>query len=239
VLNGIDYDAWNPATDPCIPAHYTVDTIETKYENKRALRRRLMLAESAKPIIAFIGRLDPQKGLELVRHGLFETLRRNGQFVLLGSSPDERINREFQGLKQQMNDNPDCHVEVSYDEELAHLIYAGADMLLVPSRFEPCGLTQLMAMRYGTVPIVREVGGLADTVFDKDHSAQPLDQRNGYLFRDYNGPGLDSALVRAIACYYEYPQDFRALMKNAMRHDYSWNHPGQHYLNIYDLIRDK
>lgn len=239
VVNGIDFDVWNPEIDRYIPVHYNVDSLEGKYDNKRALRHRLLLADNAKPIVAFIGRLDPQKGLELVRHGLFETLRHSGQFVLLGSSPDDRINHEFWGAKRHLNDNPDCHLEIGYDEELSHLIYSGADMLLVPSRFEPCGLTQLIAMRYGTIPIVREVGGLADTVFDKDYSHRPLHERNGYVFQNYDNRGLESALGRAIACYYQYPRDFRELMKNAMRYDYSWNYPGRDYLNIYNHIRSK
>jgi starch synthase len=239
VVNGIDYETWNPEIDPYIPAHYSASNIDEKYANKRALRHRLLLADNEKPLVAFIGRLDPQKGLELVRHAIFYTLGRGGQFVLLGSSPDRGINHHFWQLKQQLNDNPDCHLEVGYDEELSHLIYAGADMVLVPSRFEPCGLTQLIAMRYGTVPIVREVGGLADTVADKDHSPRPLHERNGYVFRDYDNAGLESALGRAIACYYEFPQDFRQLMINAMRQDYSWNHPGQDYLNIYHYIRNR
>lgn len=239
VVNGIDYSFWNPEIDHWIPVHYSADQIEGKYANKRALRDRLLIADNEKPIVAFVGRLDPQKGLELIRHALFYTLQRGGQFVLLGSSPDGQINNYFWGLKHQFNDNPDCHIEIGFNEELSHLIYAGADMVVVPSRFEPCGLTQLIAMRYGTIPIVREIGGLADTVFDKDFSNRPLHERNGYVFRDYDEAGLESALGRAISCYYEYPEHFRALMINAMRCDYSWNHPGQDYLNIYHYIRDK
>ncbi|PQJ97362.1 glycogen synthase [Chromatium okenii] len=238
VVNGIDYDVWNPEVDHQIPTRYNIETIEGKYDNKRALRHRLMLADNDKPIVAFIGRLDPQKGLELVRHAIFYTLERGAQFVLLGSSPDERINGDFWGLKRMLNDSPDCHLEIGFDEDLSHLIYAGADMMLVPSRFEPCGLTQLIALRYGTIPVVRAIGGLADTVFDKDFSDRPLHARNGYVFQDYDNPGLESALGRAIACYRNHPDHFRELMKNAMRSDYSWNVPGQDYLNIYDYIRD-
>ncbi|MFD2113342.1 glycogen synthase [Thiorhodococcus fuscus] len=238
VINGIDYDVWNPEIDRHIPVQYGLDSIERKYDNKRALRHRLMLAENEKAIVAFIGRLDPQKGLDLVRHAIFHTLERGAQFVLLGSSPDERINADFWGLKQMLNDSPDCHLEIGFDEDLSHLIYAGADMMLVPSRFEPCGLTQLIALRYGTIPVVRAVGGLADTVFDKDYSPRPLHERNGYVFKDYDNPGLESALGRAIACYNDFPTHFRELMVNAMRSDYSWNIPGQDYLNIYDYIRD-
>jgi starch synthase len=239
VINGIDYDVWNPEIDGQIPVRYGVDSIEGKYDNKRALRHRLMLADNEKPIVAFIGRLDPQKGLELVRHAIFYTLERGAQFVLLGSSPYQHINNDFWGLKHMLNDSPDCHLEIGFNEELSHLIYAGADLMLVPSRFEPCGLTQLIALRYGTLPVVRSVGGLADTVFDKDYSDRPLHERNGYVFEHYDQAGLESALGRAIACYFEYPNDFREVMKNAMRSDYSWNRPGADYLNIYDYIREK
>jgi starch synthase len=237
VINGIDYDVWNPEIDHYIPVRYGADTLDAKYDNKRALRHRLMLADNEKPIVAFIGRLDPQKGLGLVRHAIFYTLERGAQFILLGSSPDQGINNDFWGLKRMLNDSPDCHLEIGFDEDLSHLIYAGADMMLVPSQFEPCGLTQLIALRYGTIPVVRTVGGLADTVFDKDYSDRPLDQRNGYRFDHYDAAGLESALGRAIDCYYQFPDHFRDLMKNAMRTDYSWNHPGQDYLNIYDFIR--
>ncbi len=240
IVNGIDYDVWNPEIDTHIPVHYNVDDIDKKYDNKRALRHRLLLADNEKPIIAFIGRLDPQKGLDLVRHALFYALNNNAQFVLLGSSPDMEINNYFWELKRHLNDSPDCHLEIGFDEDLAHLIYAGADMIVVPSLFEPCGLTQLIAMRYGTIPIVRAVGGLADTVFDKDYAHdKPLHERNGYVFNDYDYGGIESALSRAIACYYQYPEHFRDLIRNAMRYDYSWKNPGQHYLNIYEYIRDK
>jgi starch synthase len=239
VVNGIDYNVWNPEIDRYIPYHYGVDNIEDKYKNKRALRDRLMIADNEKPIVAFVGRLDPQKGLELIRHAIFYTLHRRGQFVLLGSGADGQINNYFWGLKHQLNDNPDIHIEIGFNEELSHLIYAGADIMLVPSRFEPCGLTQLISLRYGTVPVVREVGGLADTVFDKDFSDKPLHERNGYLFRDYDYSGLESALGRALSCYYDYPEHFRELMRNAIRYDFSWKNPGQDYLNIYDYIRAK
>jgi len=239
VLNGLDYDQFNPETDPWIPAHFNAQTVEKKYENKRALRHRFWLAESPKPIIAFVGRLDAQKGLELVNHAVFYALRNHAQFVLLGNSPERAINDHFLALKHQLNHSPDCHLEIGYHEELARLIYAGADLLVVPSHYEPCGLTQLIGLRYGTVPVVRAVGGLMDTVFDKDHSSRPLSERNGYVFEHANPAGLESALHRAVRCYYDFPEHFRALMLNGMRADHSWNHPGRHYLNIYDHIREK
>ncbi len=239
ILNGIDYEVWNPQKDPYIPTAYSAATIHDKYANKQALRHRLLLADNAKPIVAFVGRLDPQKGLDLVRHAIFYCVNHGAQFVLLGSGAEPGIDDHFRQIKEQINDNPDSHLEIGFNEELSHLIYAGADMLIVPSRFEPCGLTQMIAMRYGTIPIVRSVGGLADTVFDKDHSERPLDRRNGYVFHQDDNRGLEAALGRAIACFYMFPEHFRHLMLNAMRSDYSWNIPGQHYLNVYDFIRNK
>jgi starch synthase len=239
VLNGVDYGVWNPEIDPHLPRRYTINSIDDKYENKRALRQRFWLSDNAKPIIAYIGRLDEQKGLELIRHAAFYAVRNNAQFVLLGSAPDHRVGNQFWHLKRELNDSPDCHIELGFNEELSHLIYAGSDLMLVPSRYEPCGLTQLIALKYGTVPVVRSVGGLADSVFDKDHDHRPLDGRNGYVFEHYDHRAVEATLARAIACYYGYPEHFRDLIRNGMRADYSWNYPGQHYLNIYDHIRCK
>ncbi len=239
VVNGVDYDVWNPEVDRYIPTRYGIYNIEDKYQNKRALRDRLWIADCAKPVVAYIGRLDDQKGLDLVRHALFYSLGNNAQFVLLGSAPDPRIGHDWWSLKQHLNDNQDCHIELGFNEELSHLIYAGADLVIVPSKYEPCGLTQLVGMRYGTVPVVRAVGGLADTVFDKDYDWRPLHERNGYVFQHYTHHALEVTLHRAFGCYWDYPEHFRHLMLNGMRYDYSWNIPGQHYLNIYDHVRDK
>ncbi|SPQ01853.1 Glycogen synthase 2 [Candidatus Sulfobium mesophilum] len=240
VLNGIDYDVWNPAIDRHIPHRYAVNTgQEKKYKNKEALRNRLLLRQDYKPIVAYIGRLDHQKGVDLIRDSIFYSLANGCQFVLLGSSPDHGINNYFLSLKRQLNDNPDCHLEIGFDEELSHLIYAGSDMIVLPSLFEPCGLTQMIALKYGTVPVVRATGGLRDTVFDADYSSRPYHERNGYVFNDFNFKGLESALHRAIGMWYAYPQHFRELIVNGMRYDFSWNHPGRHYLNIYEYIRDK
>jgi starch synthase len=238
VLNGVDYNTWNPEVDSHIPANYGVESIDDKYRNKEALRNRLWLRHDYKPILSVVSRLDHQKGVGLIRHGIFHSLAHGCQFVLLGSSPDDSINRDFWGLKNHLNDNPDCHIELSYNEELAHLVYAGSDIVLVPSAFEPCGLTQMIGMKYGTVPVVRNTGGLADTVFDADHADKPYHERNGYVFNDFNNEGLESALHRAIGMWYTYPQHFRELMANGMRYDYSWNHPGGHYQNIYEHIRE-
>ncbi|MBS1221107.1 MAG: glycogen/starch synthase, partial [Proteobacteria bacterium] len=239
VLNGIDYDIWNPEVDGHIPSRYGIDTLDQKYANKEALRDRLWLSKNYKPIIAYVGRLDSQKGVHLIHHAIFYALHNNAQFVLLGSSPEPSINQHFWNLKRHLNDSPDCHLELGFDEELSHLIYAGADMIVMPSVFEPCGLTQMIALKYGTVPIVREVGGLKDTVFDKDYAHKPWEERNGYVFQGADHPGVESAMYRAIALWYAYPDDFRQLMIHGMRYDYSWCRPGQDYLNIYEHIRCK
>jgi starch synthase len=238
VLNGIDYNVWNPAIDRHIAGQYNVDNLRDKYKNKEALRHRLWLRQEFKPLLGVVSRLDHQKGVELIAHAIPYALQHGCQFVLLGSSPQAHVANHFAYLKRQLNDNPHCHLELSYSEELAHLVYAGADLLLVPSVYEPCGLTQMIAMKYGTVPVVRSTGGLADTVFDANYAPKPYHERNGFVFNDYNGPGVESALARAIGLWYDYPRHFFELMQNGMRYDYSWNHPGQHYLNIYYHIKE-
>ena len=239
VLNGLDYQMWNPELDPHIAARYAAHSLGDKSRNSEALRDRLWLRKDRKPIIAYVGRLDTQKGVHLIRHALFYSIWNNAQFVLLGTSPERGINDEFWHLKHYLNDNPDCHLEIGFNEDLAHLIYAGADIVVVPSLFEPCGLTQMIALRYGAVPVVRAVGGLADTVFDRDYSEKPPEERNGYLFHHADYPAIESALHRAIGLWHTYRDEFRQLQLNGMQYDFSWNHPGQHYVNIYELIRHR
>jgi starch synthase len=237
VLNGIDYNVWDPEQDGQIAHPFSAGSITGKFENKAALRQRLLLADHFRPIVAVVGRLDPQKGLNLIRHSIFYSLANQAQFVMLGSGSEPSINDHFLGLKHHLNDNPDCHLELAYDEVLAHQIYAGADIIVVPSVFEPCGLTQMIAMRYGTVPVVRATGGLANTVFDANHSHKPYHERTGYTFEHADIPGLESALGRAIGLWYRYPRYFHELRLNGMHQDYSWKRPAADYENIYNHIR--
>jgi starch synthase len=239
VLNGVDYDVWNPEIDRFIPARYTPETLDQKYANKDALRDRFWLRKDFKPIVSYVGRIDRQKGVHLIHHAIFYALARGAQFVLLGNSADPAVNDHVWHLKHYLKDNPDCHLEIGFDEGLAHLIYAGADMFVMPSLFEPCGLAQMIALKYGTVPIVRAIGGMVDTVFDHDYSANPPEERNGYVFHQVDNHALESAMSRAIGLWYAYPEEFRRLMINGMRQDHSWASPGQHYLNIYEHIRHK
>jgi len=239
ILNGVDYETWNPEYDGHLDGNYNAHDVDKKYWNKGALRNRLMMRQDFKPLIAYVGRLDSQKGVDLIRHAIYHTISNNAQFVLLGSSPDPSINQMFWDMKHELNDNPDCHLELGFNEELARMIYAGADMIIVPSNFEPCGLTQLIGMKYGTVPIVRAVGGLADTVFDKDYAHdKALHERNGFVFYDADIYAIESTLDRAISLWYNHPEHFRELMLNGMRQEqYSWHLPAQYYANVFEYIR--
>ncbi len=240
ILNGIDYDMWNPESDSYIPYQYSKDNLEEKAWNKKALRERLLLEQSDKPLIAFIGRLDPQKGVHLLHHALYYALSRGAQFVLLGSATEPGINAQFWHEKNHLNNNPNCHLEIGFNEELAHLIYAGADMIVVPSNYEPCGLTQMIGFQYGTVPIVRGVGGLVNTVFDRDYDqTKPPEERNGYLFYQTDNHALESAMGRALELWYTEPEEFRKLVIQGMDYDYSWNNPAEEYIKVYDYIRHK
>lgn len=239
ILNGIDYDVWNPQTDAFISEHYSIDDLEPKYANKKLLRDRFWLRQDYQPVIGYVGRLDHQKGVHLIKRALLQSLRLGAQFVLLGTSPQADLQSDFQRLKHELNDHPDCHLELGFSPELAHLIYAGADLVVVPSMFEPCGLAQLIALRYGTVPVVRHIGGLVDTVHDRDFSDRPEEQRNGFVFHQVDETALDSALHRAIGGWHHQPEQFRTLMRQGMAADHSWSHPGLAYVHLYDHIRHR
>ena len=208
--------------------------------NKKSLRERLWLRHVDKPIICYIGRLDEQKGVHLVHHAIYYALHKGAQFVLLGSATEPGLNAWFRHEKNHLNSNPDCHLELGFNEELSHLIYAGADMIVVPSNYEPCGLTQMIGLKYGTVPIVRGVGGLVNTVFDRDYDPEKRpEERNGYVFYQTDNQALESAMDRAISLWSRYPKDFEKLVEQGMEYDYSWNHPGSQYIGIYDHIRHR
>ncbi|MGB3404387.1 MAG: glycogen synthase GlgA [Microcoleaceae cyanobacterium] len=240
ILNGIDYNIWNPEVDHYIPYHYSLDDLTGKEKNKKALREKLWLRDVKRPIIAFIGRLDQQKGVHLVHHAMYYALQRNAQFILLGSATEPAINDWFLHEKGFLNSNPDCHLEISFNEELAHLIYAGSDMIIVPSNYEPCGLTQMIGLKYGTVPIVRGVGGLVSTVFDRDYDPNKApEKRNGYVFYQTDNLALESAMDRAIGLYDHYPKEFEKLQIQGMEYDYSWNNPGTDYVQIFEYIRHR
>ena len=173
-------------------------------------------------------------------HAIYYALDKQAQFVLFGSATESGINAHFRHEKNFLNDHADCHLELGFNEELSHLIYAGADMIIVPSNYEPCGLTQMIGLKYGTVPIVRGVGGLVNTVFDRDYDqSQPPEKRNCYVFYDTDYHALESAMDRAIGLWYYNLEEFQELVIQGMEYDYSWNQPGAQYLEIYEFIRAK
>ncbi len=240
ILNGIDYDIWNPEDDHYIPYQYSFDNFSGKSINQKALRERLFLRDENKPIVAYIGRLDEQKGVHLVHHAIYYSLQRGAQFVLLGSATSADINSWFWHEKQFLNNNPDVHLELGFNEELSHLIYAGADIIIVPSNYEPCGLTQIIGLKYGTVPVVRGVGGLLNTVFDYDYDEEHNPQeRNEFVFYETDYNALESSLGRAFDLWGQNLAAFRRLAIQGMQYDYSWNRPGEKYLAVYEQIRHR
>ncbi|KAL6843123.1 hypothetical protein ACP4OV_026836 [Aristida adscensionis] len=203
ILNGIDPDIWDPYSDSSIPVHYTSESVvEGKSAAKKALQQKLGLQQNDVPIVGIVTRLTAQKGINLIKHAIHRTLERNGQVVLLGSAPDPRVQSDFCNLANSLHGVNYGRVRMclTYDEPLSRLIYAGSDFIIVPSIFEPCGLTQLVAMRYGTIPIVRKTGGLYDTVFDVDHDKDRARARglepNGFSFNGADSNGVDYALNR-------------------------------------------
>lgn len=238
VLNGIDYHYWNPETDPHLPYHYSIvhlskyssrtPYLKEKEQLKSHLRRMFSLKEEDCPLVSCVTRLVHQKGPELIKYALLKTLEKGGQFVLIGSASDEKTHAEFYNLKRKLAESKHVHIELAYNESLSHLVYGASDLFLVPSLFEPCGLTQMIAMRYGTVPLVRETGGLADTVFEK---------KNGFTFKAPTAEQILPVLDRALHTWYNAPEEWNSLMLNSMKEDFSWSKPAAEYLKLYKQLR--
>ena len=237
VLNGVDGAVWDPATDAAIPARYKAGRVGGKALCKHALQAELGLApRSDAPLFGVVSRLTPQKGLDLVLGALPGLLQLGGQLALQGTG-DAGLEQAFLAAAQQ---HPGAvAVRIGYDEAFAHRLIAGADAILVPSRFEPCGLTQLYGLRYGSLPVVRRVGGLADTVVDASDEALQADRATGFAFDAATPAALEAALQRACALYAQ-PEPWRRLMLRAMAQDFSWEGAAQQYIALYhELIRTK
>jgi starch synthase len=230
ILNGIDTNVWNPATDPALSASYDSKRMAGKALNKKALQKHFGLNQNPTALLfGVVSRLSEQKGLDLLLECLPVLLGLGAQLVVLGAG-DKALEQAFQ---QAAAEHP-CQIGclVGYDESLAHCIQAGSDALLVPSRFEPCGLTQLCALRYGTVPVVSRVGGLADTVIDMNEMAKAAGVSTGIQFAQVTSDGLQSAIRRTRHAWADQP-GWNAMKKRCMTTDVSWSKPARQYATLY------
>jgi starch synthase len=236
IVNGIEMREWDPATDELIPAHYSADDLSGKVECKRALQERFGLhAEPDALLLGMVCRLVDQKGLDLLEAALPLLIEVGVQVVVLGRG--EPRYHTFLSETQAQHARS-VGVLLDYDNEAAHLIQAGADAILMPSRFEPCGLNQLYGLRYGTVPIVRATGGLADTVCDYSEGGLQEGRATGFVFEDYGAADLVEAVQRALAVYRD-GDAWRRVMLNGMRQDWSWRRSAAEYVEVYEKALQK
>ncbi len=241
ILNGIDPHIWNPRTDPYIKYHYSEKDslnklLTAKEKNKAFIQKKLKLKVSSAPLIISIGRLVPQKGPSLIRYGIEETLEKKGQFILLGSEATKLTEKNFHLLQQKLKKNPNVHFHFSYNEELSHQLFAASDYILIPSYFEPCGLTQLIAMRFGCIPIVRRTGGLADTVFDLDRPIISEHKGSGYTFDSFSKKEVKEAIDRALGAWFSNHNTIHQIQHEIMKLDYSWKNSCKKYLTLYKKL---
>lgn len=231
VLNGIDIDDYNPATDKNIIQNYTYEHLEGKAACKQSLQEDLGLEiKPDTPLIGMVGRLSNQKGLDLVDYVIADIMRQDVQLVVLGMGEGRYFNL-FSWAETEYKGR--VAARFTMDHSLAHRIYAGTDIFLMPSQFEPCGLSQMIAMRYGTIPVVRETGGLRDTVLSYNEFNG---EGNGFTFFNYNAHDMLHTIERAADYYRNHPDVWKKLQKRGMEGDYSWNHSAKEYVKIYQSL---
>ena len=228
ILNGIDYDVWNPRIDGFLPAHYSADDISGKKACRRALMEKFGWEDDGRPVVIFVGRLTEQKGVDIMLDALTRFLPDRIYALIVGSGNDfyNRLLEDFRAAHEQS-----VRTVVGFSEESAHLAYAGGDILVMPSLFEPCGLSQLIAFAYGTIPVARATGGLADTVIDADSSQDGT----GFLFTDYRIDELAQALDRALSAKND-AERWNRIMRAAMTCDFSWNASASEYAALYKKV---
>jgi starch synthase len=233
ILNGVDYAIWHPATDAAIPSRYSLKDPAGKALCKAGLRAELGLSALPGPLFCVVSRLSEQKGLDLVLEVLPELVKAGGQLALVGSG-DAALEAGFKAAQARFPEAV-C-VRLGYDEALAHRLFAGSDVTLVPSRFEPCGLTQMYAMAYGSLPLVRRVGGLADTVVDADAAALAAGSATGLVFAGATVPALREALSRAFALWQD-PDRWARVRDGGLRQDFGWQPAAARYRALYRDLR--
>ena len=234
ILNGVDYEVWNPSRDGVLMHPYDWDSIDDRVEAKTQLQRRTGLQEHPDAmVLGVVSRLTEQKGLHLVEALTDELVSMGGQLAVLGAG-DVPLEQAF--LRAAARHPGRIAVEIGYDEPLAHAIVGGADVILVPSRFEPCGLTQLYALRYGALPLVHRVGGLADTVVDATAPDIEAGLATGFVFDEYTAQGLRSALHRAFRLYAQ-PAVWAGMQRTAMRQRFDWGEAAARYASLYRSLK--
>jgi starch synthase len=235
IVNGADYEFWNPATDPHIPARYDADTVfDRKPENKAELQRRFGLpADPDRPVLGKVARLVNQKGVDLVLSAAPGFLDLGCQIVIIGEG-DPEYHNELQQFRARHPDQ--VGVFLGYSDPLAHLVEAGADLFLMPSRYEPCGLNQLYSLKYGTPPVVRATGGLADTVVNATEENLSAGTATGFSFEAYSAHALYETVRWALTLSRARPADFRRVIRTAMAQDWSWDRSAAAYEELYRKI---
>jgi starch synthase len=237
ILNGVDYHEWDPAHDRYLPACYTTDDLSGKARNKRSLQKELGLPQSPRqPLLAFVGRMVEQKGIDLILDACTPLLAaKQIQLVLVGTGQ-----AGFEAAASALADAypKQCCARIAYDEGLAHRVEAGADLFLMPSRFEPCGMNQMYSLRYGTPPIVHATGGLADTVVafgsTTGPKTAPTTAATGFSFTPATSAALSGAIAQALDLYRDPNRSlWLQLIRNGMRADFSWNQSARLYLELY------
>ncbi|MCX7747095.1 MAG: glycogen synthase [Clostridia bacterium] len=233
ITNGISYDKFNPSEDPRIFKNYGADNYLDKKENKTALQKDVGMPVKDVPMFGLISRLTDQKGLNLILDIADQMLKEDIQFVLLGEG-DPYYQDAFRNLSRKYPDKVKTFIE--FNAALAQRIYAASDIFLMPSRFEPCGLGQIISIRYGTIPIVRATGGLADTIIDYDKDNK---NGNGFSFNEFSSKELLKTFERALKLYKKKPQEWSELVKKVLGLDFSWNQPAEKYMMLYGLAMKK
>jgi starch synthase len=233
IVNGIDYDVFNPETDPRIYKNYNAESFYLKKENKHALQKEMKLPVKDVPVIGLISRLTGQKGLNFIMDEMDKMLKNDMQFILLGAG-DPYYEIGFTKIRDKYPDK--VGVYTGFNAPLAQRIYAGSDMFLMPSRFEPCGLGQLFSFRYGTIPIVRSTGGLAETVIDVDKDKK---NGNGFSYKEFSSKDMIKTINRALKFYNEKPKEWEELVKRVMNSDFSWGKSAIEYSELYKKLVKK
>jgi len=229
ILNGIDVDKFNPKTDPMIPVNYDLKTFEDKVQNKLAFQKEMDLEVNADiPLIGMVTRLTHQKGIDLILQASEEILKTGAQLAILGTG-DAHYESALRSLEHYRHDR--VRSILLFSNEMSAKIYAASDLFLMPSKTEPCGLSQLISMRYGTVPVVHRVGGLRDTVIPFTGV-----EGNGFTFESFQAGDMMDAIYRAVTCFYQSPDEWKQIIKNNLQKDVSWEQSAKKYLDLYHEV---